>query len=256
MPVPFDEPTRRDLDLVGTFLARRDVEDPAGAEVDVVVLCGSAVLPSLDAAAAAVRRQPVPRLVVTGGVGHSTPLLRDAVRRHARAGEVAVEGQGEPRGEAAIIADLLIRDHGVAPAAITLEPRATNCGENAEFALAVLARDSRPVRSILLIQDPTMQRRTHAGFARRLAGTGVTIVSHAPFVPRIGDGPDVLAPDGSVAWSRPRYLGLLAGEMRRLTDDESGYGPRGANFIDHVDIPAAVAAAHRRLGATYDESSR
>jgi len=35
--------------------------------------------------------------------------------------------------------------------------------------------------------------------------------------------------------------------VRRLRDDEHGYGPRGAGFIDHVDVPPDVLAAARRL---------
>lgn len=37
---------------------------------------------------------------------------------------------------------------------------------------------------------------------------------------------------------------LLWGEIPRLTDDADGYGPRGKNFIAHVDIPTEVRAAN------------
>ena len=41
------------------------------------------------------------------------------------------------------------------------------------------------------------------------------------------------------------------GEIPRLTDDADGYGPRGKNFIAHVDIPTEVRAAHAALQPVY-----
>ena len=54
----------------------------------------------------------------------------------------------------------------------------------------------------------------------------------------------VVVRDGALAfdheplgmWDMGRYLELLMGEVPRLTDDEDGYGPRGAGFIAHVDV--------------------
>jgi len=37
------------------------------------------------------------------------------------------------------------------------------------------------------------------------------------------------------------------GEVPRLRDDEQGYGPRGRNFIVHVDFPAEIEAAWRTM---------
>ena len=49
---------------------------------------------------------------------------------------------------------------------------------------------------------------------------------------------------------------LVLGELSRLTDDEHGYGPRGAGFIVHVDIPAGVAEAGARLRAARPDATR
>ena len=43
------------------------------------------------------------------------------------------------------------------------------------------------------------------------------------------------------------FLKLVMGEIPRLRDDEHGYGSKGHNFINHVDIPDAVLAAFERL---------
>jgi len=232
----------RDLGTLATWLARRDEPGP-DAPADVVVLCGSAVLASVAVVADAWHRGAAAAVLATGGVGHSTPHLADAVARHPRYRDVATAG----RSEAAVLADLLRTHHGLPGRAISLEEASTNCGENAEFSVALLRRSPSRVRSVLLVQDPTMQRRTHASFERSLgAGFPTSLRSHAPFVPVVA-GDAVRDPDGQVAWTRARFTSLVLGEVRRLHDDEHGYGPRGAGFIGHVDVPAEVLAAARRL---------
>ncbi|EOV3875919.1 TPA: YdcF family protein, partial [Shigella flexneri] len=39
----------------------------------------------------------------------------------------------------------------------------------------------------------------------------------------------------------------LTGELPRLHDDSDGYGPRGRDFIVHVDFPAEVIHAWQTL---------
>lgn len=41
-------------------------------------------------------------------------------------------------------------------------------------------------------------------------------------------------------WDLEKYMSLLMGEIQRLSDNENGYGPKGKNFIEHVEIPAGV----------------
>lgn len=48
-------------------------------------------------------------------------------------------------------------------------------------------------------------------------------------------------------WDMDRFLGLILGEIVRLKDDETGYGPRGKGFIGHVDMPGVVLEAYARL---------
>jgi len=232
---------REDLERIARFLARRDVEVVEGA--DVLVLCGSAVLASVQVAADAWHRGGAAHVLVTGGTGHSTTFLQDAVAGHPRYGDVPTAG----RSEAAVLADLLRTHHDVPDAAVWVEEESTNCSENAEFSVDLLHRRAGPVHSLVLVQDPTMQRRTHACFERSLRrDAGAVVHSHAPFVPDVTDG-GVRAPDGRVAWSLERFTTLVLGEVRRLHDDEDGYGPRGAGYIDHVDVPGEVLDAYHRL---------
>ena len=48
-------------------------------------------------------------------------------------------------------------------------------------------------------------------------------------------------------WDMERYVSLLMGEIPRLTDDDAGYGPHGAGYIAHVDIPEEVQTAFTLL---------
>jgi hypothetical protein len=83
-----------------------------------------------------------------------------------------------------------------------------------------------------------MQRRTHAGFDhhQRRLGSRLEVVSFAPLVA-----------DPVAVWGHDRFVSLLLGEVSRLHDDEHGYGPRGAGFLDHVDVPEDVLAATERV---------
>jgi hypothetical protein len=232
-----------DQQVIAAYLARRDVPSldshEVGRSFDVLVLCGSGVLATVDVAARAFHDGVVGRILVTGGVGHSTPYLVKAVERHPSYADVATAG----RPEAGIIAEVLRRHLDVPAETVITEEEATNCGENAAFSLRLLSGEAR-VRSLLLVQDPTMQRRTHASFDhhQRRRGTDLDVVSFAPFVPTDG-----------AAWGHERFVSLLLGEVRRLHDDEHGYGPRGAGFLGHLDVPDEVLAAARRIGQAFPD---
>jgi DUF218 domain len=236
-----------DLTVLAAFLARRD--EPGltrDRPADVLVLCGSAVLRSLTTTAEAIHDGAVGRVLVTGGTGHSTAYLREAVARHQVYGDTETAG----RTEAAVFAEILVRHLDVPAALVSTEEESTNCGKNAELSLRMLAAGPDPTRAIVVVQDPTMQRRTHAAFDRWRGADGPEIRSHAPFVPVVGErGAGESAADP--VWSLDRFRDLALGEISRLTDDEHGYGPRGTGFIVHVDLPDDVVAAHRRLRAAY-----
>ncbi|TWD82635.1 uncharacterized SAM-binding protein YcdF (DUF218 family) [Kribbella amoyensis] len=227
-----------DLEVLSAYLARRDdgaLTEPA----DVIVLMGSAVVESVEVVADAYRRGIAPRILVSGGIGHSTRHLVEALA--VRGVEVAAAG----RAEAEIFADLLRRDHAVPDAALVVEPHSTNCGENATYTRRLIDRPQR----LVLIQDPTMQRRTHASFERAFADLrGTELRSHAAVVPSIGPDQVGAAGNGPPIWSRERFTSLLLGEVYRLR--ETGYGPLGRNFIDRVELPATVLAAFHRLSAS------
>lgn len=235
-----------DVNLVSEFLAERDA-DGIPAAVDGVVLLGGSVLAAADLAFQAMRDGLGRTLVIAGGIGHATPFLYDAVAAHPRYRDVATAG----RTEAAILAEIAVRHWQLGAVPTIVETRSTNCGENAAECRRVLDEAGLRPALLALVQDPTMQRRTHASFRRvwEAAGDGARFVNAPPFVPRViaAGGGVRFADDAHAAWPMPRFLSLLLGEIPRLRDDESGYGPRGRGFVVHVDIPDDVLHAHARL---------
>ena len=43
-------------------------------------------------------------------------------------------------------------------------------------------------------------------------------------------------------WLKERYISLLLGEMKRVIDDNDGYGPNGKQYIEHVEVPQKILA--------------
>lgn len=81
-----------------------------------------------------------------------------------------------------------------------------------------------------------------------------------------GDGQDEDGGDGCDAhhalsdrvgvWRMERFVSLVLGEVPRLRDAPGGYGPKGLAFIDHVDLPPEVEAAHAWLAARHTDLLR
>ena len=67
----------------------------------------------------------------------------------------------------------------------------------------------------------------------------------------VRDGRLAYAEEPAGMWDVDRYRALLMGEVPRLRDDEEGYGPRGAGFIAHVDVPDEVERAWELLRAAH-----
>ena len=216
----------------------------------MLLLAGSAVLSSAKVAADALANAAARRVLVSGGVGHSTPELWRNVRESDAYGLLSVEG----RAEADILRDILVDRLGVPANLVVVESRSTNCGANAWESKRVLEKEAIDVRSMILVQDPTMQRRTHASFERAWRGSAAPrLVSFASVLPKLGD--DLVLWPGGV-WTFDRFVSLLLGEIPRLRDDVEGYGPRGRDYIEHVDIPDEVLASYGRVSSALPELAR
>ncbi|WFN96878.1 YdcF family protein [Edwardsiella ictaluri] len=247
----FSDDQLHDINLIARFLAC-DVfagARPAVGSADLLVLLGNALLPTAWRSFDAVRAGVAPRLLIAGGIGHSTPLLYQALADEPAASGLATAGQAE----APLLAALALRQGVLVPSQIWLESASTNCGENARFARALLQEKGATPSRLLLVQDPLMQRRTLATFLRVWQDRPtVQFASWPTFVPRLersADGVTIAGAPGAL-WPLERFMSLLLGEIPRLRDDERGYGPRGRDFIAHVTIPDTVEAAFTRVAAS------
>ena len=212
------------LDTIASWLA---LEDPEPEHVDLMLLFGGSLPSGWDQAAAAVAAGRVGTLMLVGGRGHTTDVLRGLV------------GGWPEAAEADLMAEHLRRTHGIDE--VLLERASTNCGDNVTFARDLAIRSGLRPRTVALVQDPTMQRRMDAVF--RLVWPEATAVNRP-------------APDGRDTWPRDRWVSLVMGEVPRLRDDEQGYGPLGRGFIAHVEVPDEVEAAHTSLLASYPDWGR
>lgn len=233
------ESTLNAVNTVGTWLAQ---DDRHHQPVDAVILAGNAVIPAIEAACQIAAEQAVP-LLISGGIGHSTPFLYAAVAQHPRYNALPTTG----RAEAAILADIARQFWAIPADKIWIEDRSTNCGENARFSWAMLRHHGLNAGRVLVVQDPTMQRRTMATFARECRDEAVSPewISHPGVTPVLQNSEDGLAftGDNEGLWTVERYLTLVLGELPRLRDDANGYGPAGRDFIAHVTFPEEVDAA-------------
>lgn len=86
------EATLNAANVAGRWLAQDDLQP--NAPVDLVILAGNAVIPTIDAACRVASEQGVP-LLISGGIGHSTTFLYAAIARHPRYNRIPTTGRAE-----------------------------------------------------------------------------------------------------------------------------------------------------------------
>lgn len=233
------------VEKVVAFLCHRDAERLSeecvkaffgGSLADAVIVFGNDLPQTAEAGCEAWKKGLGKWLLFCGGVGHSTEILRERMAREACYDSCKKEG-----AEAELFAEIAVHKYKIPRERILLDTTSTNCGENARNAKALLERAGIAAGRVILMQDPLMQRRSYMGLLKEMPKEA-KILSFAPFIPGLLENGEVS--DGR---ERVRFLELLLGEIRRLRDDEQGYGPRGTGFIGHVDIPEEVEKAWRVL---------
>jgi uncharacterized SAM-binding protein YcdF (DUF218 family) len=252
-----DERTVNSINTLVRFCARRDVAaltsealvSAALAPADVAILFGGTIAAGADVFADAMREQVASRYMIVGGQGHTTAALRRCLRQR-----MGWDDTGSST-EAALLDRYLRERHGLT--ADFLEHDSTNCGSNARNAVALLRATGLPHDRLILIQDATMQQRMDAAF-RRYVDPATQLINYASHQTTVTLTNGLLRypapPEGM--WPVDRYVTLLMGEVPRLTDDASGYGPAGRGYIAHVDVPSEVRRAFTHLRETTDFATR
>ena len=232
------------INVLGQFCGMRDVErlDSAALlakysipQADVFVLFGGSILEGGDLLAQAIKDR--------------TESLRQKVHREYP----AIETASLP--EAEVFQRYLKEVHSCE--ADYLETKSTNCGNNITCLMDLLKENNINCSSIILCQDATMQRRMDAGL-RKYTSNDLLIINYASYRASVIAEHDNLVYSEPIhgMWDIDRYVNLLMGEIPRLKDDENGYGPKGKNFIAHVDIPETVFDAFKQLKAVYGDITR
>jgi uncharacterized SAM-binding protein YcdF (DUF218 family) len=232
--VQLEPQTVEDLNLLARFLA---APNPVPSQADLIVVLGSALPVNATYGAQLFHQGIAPFVLISGGVGHSTPLL------WANLEEQGIES--EDRTEADIFQDLMVGRYQVPAEKILVESISTNCGSNAVQSKCLLDKIGLQPKAMILIQDPTMQRRSHASFQKSFPEANV--FNAPPFIPTAT--PSGLENEG---WSFDRFLELILGEIPRF----SAYGPQGQDYIAQVNVPPAVHMAWQRLSETFPEHVR
>jgi len=246
------------INILARFLGMRDLEELTPAclqavcgvrQADVMVLFGGSILCGGDVLAQAMQMGMAKHYVIVGGAGHTTETLRERVQ----GAFPEIETAGLP--EAQVFAAYLKLRYGME--ADFLECRSTNCGNNITYLLDLLREAGIAFRNIILTQDATMQRRMDAGL-RKYAPDGMRIINYAAYAAEVVAREDGLAYREEIPgmWEMERYISLLLGEIPRLSDDENGYGPKGKDFIAHVEIPRQARRAFEELRAHYGDLVR
>jgi len=295
------------INALGKYLARQDILNIDQLPTcDLLILLGSEIYGTAALAAEIYHQHKVPRILISGGIGHSTHRLYNQI--HQLQSSSAANGtasdsiytniQTQNRSEADILYDIL-HSFGVPSDKVYIENKSTNCGQNAEFAYQTLeslvSASSIPSEKdrawlqtcingpakIILIQDPTMQRRSHASFEKWWKENSlIEFISYAPFIPEIilskqkeekfQTNSNYELPIESLVsslqfttnsnfpgiWTIDRYFNLLAGEIPRLRNTSTGYGPKGKNFIVAVDIPDHIEVAYEQFLKYIPEANR
>lgn len=244
------------INLLGRFCGKRDIDALTQEalkkkykidQADVMVLFGGSIMCGGDVLAQAMKHQVAKKYIIVGGEGHTTETLRESM--HAAFPEIETEGLPE----AEVFDTYLAHRYGFR--ADHLECRSTNCGNNITYLLDILKDNHIPCETIILSQDATMQHRMEAGL-RKYAD--MTIINYASYAVSVVQDEEGLSYADNVwgMWEMDRYISLLMGEIPRLTDNEDGYGPKGKNFIAHVDIPQDVKNAFEELKQVYGNQVR
>ncbi len=250
-----------DINLVAQFLAHEQIQDlSTHPPVDCIIICASAVLYQAGKLFGILEERPdlAKTVVLCGGIGHSTPLIYEAVANSVEYNGVAKDVKGLP--EARVLEKILDQYFDLFAIVkdgckILIEGRSTNCGANASLSRKVLRAAGVPSpKTCIIIQDPTMALRTVASFEKIYGDLDIapTFLSCPIFVPEVIAADEGLKFSNTEVsrgelWKPERFFDLIMGEIPRLRDDEAGYGPMGKAFITHVNIPTKVEDAWQRL---------
>lgn len=250
------------INVLGDFLSQRDVpllsrealqKTYGCSQADLLILFGGSILHGCEMAGKAYKEGIAKQLMIVGGIGHTTSYLRTAVSLKYPTIETA------GKSEAEMIVDLFEQHFGISKDEMIVESGSTNCGENATFALQVCIKHQLQPKTVILMQDSSMQLRMAATFQKEWTLWPVTFIGYAAYKCKVMVQEERLVFEDSTIlgmWEMEQYITLLLGEIPRLHDTEEGYGPKGKGYIAHVDMSDVVVGVFAELKNIYGELVR
>ncbi|MQY16226.1 hypothetical protein SRB5_64240 [Streptomyces sp. RB5] len=203
----------RDAGLIWDFHLMRHALRPCSVAVGL----GSHDLGVAEQTARLFRRGLAPVVVFTGG---NSPTTRERF----------------PRGEAVHYRERAL-ELGVPEAAVLVEPRAANTGQNAVFAREMLVAAGVGVESVLVVCKPYEERRSYATFRKVWPEVEVLCSSEPVGLREYADG----------IGDAKKVIDMLVGTLQRVME----YPARGFTVVQ--DVPSDVADAFERLaGGGFD----
>ncbi len=237
----------RDINIMARWLAADELSSATHFDPELIILAGHAVVPGILGVMKLAAETDVP-LLFTGGVGHSTDLLKQGLSENP----LTRTWVFDQKSEAEIFFRIATGIFGISPARLHVEDRSTNSGQNADYSGELIAGNGLKAGRILLSQDPLMQRRTRETFEFSWAkqGLAATFINCPVLIPQLvtlAGNVTITGAQSAGHWTIERFIAMVLGEMARLTDGPAGYGPLGKGFIGHVDFPADVMAAWQHI---------
>lgn len=250
---------RNALNHVGAFLSHQHY-DNLTAEIlkkqfgtlkaDIVLVFGNSIPYTAELAAKLYNDGLCKKILFSGGVGHSTSILRENAKLKYLIQNI------ENKSEAVILAEIAKQYGNISVEDILIEEESSNSGENAIFSLELLEKQNISYNNVILIQDPLLQLRSFATLQHYLLGRKMNILSFSPFVPyldedfRFNNYNEICG-----LWTLERYIELIIGEIPRLRDDKQGYGPCGKGYIAHIDIPEEIEEYYSLISKSFSSFS-
>ena len=132
--------------------------------------------------------------------------------------------------EAEIFSEIAIQ-MGVPEDKILIENKSTNTGENIDYSLKLLKECELPIKKVILVTKPYMERRAYAAFLKRTEGIEVLMAS-----------PEVSFEDyPNETISKKEMINIMVGDTQRIRL----YPAKG--FMIPQDIPNEVWEAYEEL---------
>lgn len=249
--------TANNINQLGKYLAPRDIKDLTTSslnqnyninQADIFVLFGGSIICGGDVLAEAIKQKIAKHYIIVGGAGHTTETLREIA--HFYAPQINTFN----KSEAEIFNEYIYNLYGVK--ADYTENKSTNCGNNITNLIKLIEEKNISCSSIIICQDATMQLRMYATLKKYKPE--ITIINYASYQVNVLASEKGLRYDQDIKgmWNMDRYITLLMGEIPRLTDNAEGYGPKGKNYLAHIDIPENITIAFNELKKIFVDKIR